>query len=1525
MLESVPIKSKKRIDKPNKVYNIEVEENHNYFANGLLVGNSHITLAEPTVNPIFAGSRQIPGPAVVLSGLKWKEFDDVMHGNHTVNGLTGGPAIKHLLDKVDVKKELDNTLKDLKTAKGAELNSLNRKAKYLRALDKLGMKPSDAYIINHVPVLPPIYRPITPMEDGSISSADINELYGLLIQDNNALKRLPKELPNSEKNRYRGAIYDSLKAVAGMGSVPTYEGNKKLKGILQTIAGDSPKMGFFQSKIMKRRQELSMRSTITPAPEMSLDQVGIPRDAAMDLYKPFVVRELIKGGKDIIDAQKEIKERSPTAQKALEIAVAQRPVLLKRDPVLHKYNVQAFFPKLVEGNSIKIHPLVCSGFNSDFDGDSVLGKVIVATSEKTWYKDSMPLTNTPILSIQNIDIAQFPRLESSINMKEKCIEYDVPEGTFVPSYTNGEIKWAPVTKFSIHPNCEEWITKTKLGREIISSGDHSLAVLDEETLEVVKSKPCDSLNKCIPVFRGNYSNHLIEELPGVKIEHEKANYKPYEMLPIIKLTESIGWFIGATIGDGWVSHSGTSTRGVALSSGCDDLDVLNYWSAIAENICAAKRIVQNLPHEFEGKPANSMRSMINCAALGKWLEPLIGCGAANKHLPPGFLSMPVEFRQGLFCGLIDTDGTSCWNARPQYSLTFHTTSRLLADEFSLLSLSLGLVPSITEYVNRDKPAYIITISIRTAQNARWIRLIRKDKMEAITKLWEHEAVEWGREDFVPLPEEARVQLLQLMRILGATKKGINKNKEAFSQYVVLNRKLPVITRSSVDRLVAITSNLEKSPYLQKWFAIVCNPLVGWDVIDAVTTTGELKTMYDITVPDSWTFCMADGAVVWDTMAAYLPITEEARKEAIEKMLPSKNLFSLTNYGIMHAPDQEAVMGLHYLSKWGNKTDKKYGSIEAARNDSALHINDVITVNGKETTKGRLILTQKLPDKFKTDEILYDPNFRVKKKWLYKTLEGIAHHDQKAYPEIVDHLKDAGNKYAYEHGLTFSLKDIHPLPEKRDAVLKPFHAEADAVDKDSKLTKEQKDAKKVEIYTRATEEMDKQLHPEFKKMNNNIYLSAIEVGGKGSAASVRQMLEAPMLLRDANNTIVPTPVTRSYAEGLTVAQYFTALHGARKGTLQKVEGTQEPGKLTKQIVNLNINTLITEPDCRSDKGISLSIKEPDVIERYTAKPITLGAQTIPAGTHITPELVGQLGKHGHTHVDVRSPLNCHSENGICQKCIGHGADGRPHEIGTNIGVIASQAIGEPAIQLALDSFHSGGVAASRGGASVDRIKRLGQLLNMPKQLPGSAVLAEKAGKIEHIEKDPTTNGHYIHIDGQKHYAQANKELAVKVGDHVSMGDKLTHGPINPHHLLPLKGVEAVRHYLADELSTVVAKEGVRRRNIEVVTKNLTGLAQVRDAGSSHWLIGDIVPITELDKHNKQVKQSENKIVYRHIIKGADDASPFKSPDVLDRINFESIQREIVGAAGTLGGWKQHGLNPITNIAMSSVTSNNKPNY
>lgn len=1398
---------------------------------------THFKLAEPMPNPVFVGTGKMPGPAVLLTGLKFDEFEKIANGTQSINGKIGGEAIKDMLAKINVEDELKKTKGLLPKLKGAELNQANRKARYLQALKQTGVRPEEAYVLHNIPIMPPIYRPLVPMEDGRVIFSDINYLYSHLIQVSNALKikKNQPEIPEEEKTRYRTGLYDKLKALAGLGSVPIYEGSRKLKGIIQTIAGDNPKMGFFQSKIMKRRQELSMRGAITPEPAMHIDQVGLPKTSAMELYKPFVVRELMRMGRDILDARKEVKDGSPMAWKALDKAVADRPVLLKRDPVLHKYNIQAFKPVLVDGNSVKLHPLVCGSFNADFDGD--------------------------------------------------------------------------------------------------------------------------------------------------------------------------------------------------------------------------------------------------------------------------------------------------------------------------------------------------------------------------------------------------------------------------------------------------------------------------------------------------------------TMAAYLPVTEEAKREALEKMLPSKNLFSSTHFGVMHAPDQEAVLGIHMLTNWGKKVNKNYKTPEEIIKDPSLHITDVVHLNNKETTKGRMILAEKLPEKFRTHDMLHNSEYTLKKGSIHNLLEDLAKHDPKAYPDIVNHLKDLGNKYSYDEGFSFRLADLNPLKEERAKILKPYNEEAKAVEMSNK-SREVKDEKLIEIYGNATKELDTKLHAEYKKSNNNNIFKMVDTKARGSAASFRQMNIAPMLMKDALNRTIPTPILKSFSEGLDIGDYWTTLHGARKGTLQRVEGTSEPGKLTKEIVNLNISTLITKHDCETKEGINLHLHRPDgkeeedVHDRVLAKPIKIGAKTYEAGTVITPELFSEAKMHKLDHLPVRSPLTCKEAEGICAKCFGLNENGKFHEVGTNIGVLASQAMGEPATQLAMDSFHcfhkatlvfckqkgvvsaismeelfdsvdaeivrigheeikevngdieiyngtgkwarlthvrrhlpdskmvmvsaggllticqdthpigvfpnkincercgyhrlkkpsprsrgkkyycpscgfyqlkpeesigalcfmppkeleakrfyllkdtslvngvespsnlwsgylcgayvaegcvifdgnnprrisisqndgvvkdkiiesaislnyklavtekcitvnnselarqfhklfgryaankglpsnfisyekewlvdflcglidgdgtkksvndgpdqitidttsfklcqqicfiadklnivssayltknrdltrnqgfrvslritervktllknsikiakieklspaqdveiighttltnikpvffdysdfvydcttsigtliasglfhhnTGGVAASRGGGSVDKFERLDQLLNIPKILPGAAKLAEKSGAITKIERDQATNGHHVYIGDTKHFVPANRNLTVSVGDQVEKGQKISDGNVNPRHLLPLKGIGAVRDYLAHSLKNEIYKDDtdIRRKNIETVVRNLTNHTRITEPGDSHHLIGDLVHISHVDNYNRNIKPWQKPIQHNPIIEGISQAAEHKDEDYLSRFNFRQIKQNLLQAASQ--GWSTHvrGLNPVAPVAHGSIGIERNPEY
>lgn len=238
-------------------------------------------------------------------------------------------------------------------------------------------------------------------------------------------------------------------------------------------------------------------------------------------------------------------------------------------------------------------------------------------------------------------------------------------------------------------------------------------------------------------------------------------------------------------------------------------------------------------------------------------------------------------------------------------------------------------------------------------------------------------------------------------------------------------------------------------------------------------------------------------------------------------------------------------------------------------------------------------------------------------------------------------------------------------------------------------------------------------------------------------------------------------------------------------------------------------------------------------------------------------------------------------------------------------------------------NSGGVAASRGGGSVSKLERLQQLLNLPKNLPGSAVLSKLTGTIQSIEKDESVGGHNVLVSSgakiSKHYVPEYNELLIKPGDSIDKGDRLSSGPINPHHLLALKNMDAVRTYLSDEMGQMYKEVGgVRRRNVEVVVRNLTNNTEIVDPGASDHLSGDLANISKVEDFNRAQKNPDHKIIHKPILKGIKEAALIKDEDWLNRMNFQRIQNTLIEGAGK--AWKAKttdSISPIGPFAASTI--------
>jgi DNA-directed RNA polymerase subunit beta' len=323
-----------------------------------------ITLHEPMPNPVMEE------PIRRVLGLTTPQFREILAGREDFKGKRGPEAIATALQNIDVQKEIDRARADIKSGKRTARDAAVRRLRYLKDAQRIGVEPKD-WVLTKVPVLPPMFRPVTTMGNKKLPLvADPNYLYKELFDANRALKDLSGQVEDISDERL--GVYDAFKGVIGLGA-PQHPKNveRNVKGVLQHIFGSSPKFGMIQRKLLSTTTDLVGRAVITPNPDLDMDHVGLPEDKAWEIYKPFLVRDLVKRGMSRLNAAQAVKGRSPEAKNALLRQIDSRPVIINRAPVLHRYGMMAFYPKLVKGHTLQVSPLVVGGFNADFDGDAM--------------------------------------------------------------------------------------------------------------------------------------------------------------------------------------------------------------------------------------------------------------------------------------------------------------------------------------------------------------------------------------------------------------------------------------------------------------------------------------------------------------------------------------------------------------------------------------------------------------------------------------------------------------------------------------------------------------------------------------------------------------------------------------------------------------------------------------------------------------------------------------------------------------------------------------------------------------------------------------------------------------------------------------------------------------------------------------------------------------------------------------------------------------------------------------------------
>src|SRR5512132_4128845 len=304
----------------------------------------------------------------------------------------GAEGVRELLRKLDVGRDIEQLRTEL-AATGSEtkIKKIAKRLKVLEAFNKSGIKP-DWMIMEVLPVLPPDLRPMVQLDGGRFATSDLNDLYRRVINRNNRLKRLlelgaPEIIIRNEKRMLQEAV-DALMDNGRRGRAISGTGNHKLKSLSDMLRG---KQGRFRQNLLGKRVDYSGRSVIVVGNDLKLHECGLPKKMALELFKPFVMRQLVERGlaHNIKSAKRYVERVSPEVWDVLEEVIKDHPVLLNRAPTLHRLGIQAFMPKLIEGNAIQIHPLVCEAFGADFDGDQMAVHVPLSAAAQAEAKNLM--------------------------------------------------------------------------------------------------------------------------------------------------------------------------------------------------------------------------------------------------------------------------------------------------------------------------------------------------------------------------------------------------------------------------------------------------------------------------------------------------------------------------------------------------------------------------------------------------------------------------------------------------------------------------------------------------------------------------------------------------------------------------------------------------------------------------------------------------------------------------------------------------------------------------------------------------------------------------------------------------------------------------------------------------------------------------------------------------------------------------------------------------------------------------------
>jgi len=708
------------------------------------------------------------------------------------------------------------------------------------------------------------------------------------------------------------------------------------------------------------------------------------------------------------------------------------------------------------------------------------------------------------------------------------------------------------------------------------------------------------------------------------------------------------------------------------------------------------------------------------------------------------------------------------------------------------------------------------------------------------------------------------------------------------------------------------------------------------------------------------------------------------------MLASKNRLKPADGEPIISPSKDMVLGVYYLTMTDRHPHKGDGRIFADMDevDLAYQLGQVdVHANIKirmltwyddkgdrmpelqtriiETTVGRVLFNRILPGEVQfVNEVLEKGGVKDLIAEVYEIC------GQEITTNVADAVKHIGFTYAMRSGITLAVSDI-AVPPAKQQILAGALKEVEVVQRDFRrglLTEQEQNERIIQIWQKTTVDVAKAVRANMDPSGN---LSTMASSGatKGGFGPISQLAGMRGLMADPSGRIIPMPISSNFREGLTAQEYFISTHGARKGLADTALRTADAGYLTRRLVDIAQDVIINEIDCGTLEGIWIH-KADDVAgqalssrlySRYVSAPVfdpKTGEILCDRNEIIDHERARKIMEAGVTDVKVRSAMTCELTHGICAMCYGIDLGrGTMVEMGSAVGIVAAQSIGEPGTQLTLRTFHTGGVAA--GGDITTGLPRVEELFEARKTPKGEAVVSEIEGvvhvvqsdkysdlrmvRIEHAEMVADTydvpeewkievkdegevkagdvlatlgeatiasqHAGRIRVEGRQviisyeqreeveHEIPSTLRLLMKDGEHVTAGQPLTEGSLNPHRILRLQGRDACQMYLMSEVQKVYRSQGqnIHDKHFEVIIRKMLSKVQITRPGDTRYLPGDAVDRLEIKRVNEQLHaDGKQPARFAEILLGVTKAS-LSTDSFLSASSFQHTIKVLAGAA------------------------------